>query len=159
VSALVRDKSLGDDALQAVRKENFDFSKVKIEVGTLEEMPNELRQRMTVELPRTGGGEPGRGTIELSFAKETPRSVIGRICDAITSAVNAIIADLGEHFDAVVFNYRLNAAIKRISAESGVDIHVIRHQFRSGQRDLYWGELQDRYDGTTTRLYGSRWPA
>ncbi|HEV7572303.1 MAG TPA: hypothetical protein VGQ21_12470 [Thermoanaerobaculia bacterium] len=159
VTALVRDKSLGDDALRALRQEKFDFSKVKIEAGTLEELPTELRQTMTVEVPRMDGGDPGHGVIDLAFVKETPPGVISRICEAIKSAVNDIVADLGQHFDAVVFNYRLSAAIKRISTESGVDIRLVRHQFRAGQRDIYFAQRQDGHDGIATRLDSGRRPA
>jgi hypothetical protein len=159
VSALVRDETLGDDALRAIREEQFDFSKVKIEVGTLEELPNELRQTMNIEVPKMDGSEPGRGVIDLAFDKATPRSVISRICDAIKSAVKDIVADLGQHFDAVVFNYRLNAAIKRISAETGVDIRVIRHQFQAGKKDIHLAERQDRHDGTEAGLHSSRQPS
>ncbi|HEX9460358.1 MAG TPA: hypothetical protein VGA84_14490 [Thermoanaerobaculia bacterium] len=159
VSALVRDETLGDDALRAIREEQFDYSKVKIEVGTLEELPNELRQTMNVEVPKIDGSEPGRGVIELAFDKATPRSVISRICDAIKSAVKDIVADLGQHFDAVVFNYRLNAAIKRISAETGVDIRVVRHQFQAGKKDIHLAERQDRHDGTAAGLHSSRQPS
>jgi len=159
VSALVRDKLLGDDALLAVRQQKFDFSKVKIEVGSLEELPGGLRQKVNVEVPRVGGGDAGRTEIDLAFVKETPRPVISRICEAISSAIKDIVARMGEHFDAVVFNYQLNAAIKRISTDTGVDIQVVRHQFHVGEHDIYFAQRQDRHDGTATRLDSGRQPA
>ncbi|HEV7920359.1 MAG TPA: hypothetical protein VGR02_06160 [Thermoanaerobaculia bacterium] len=152
VSALVREESLGDDALRALREERFDFSKTKITVGTLEELPNELRQSIELEVPSMTSEEAAHTKIELAFDKATPRGVIAQICEAISDAVRTIVADLGEHFDAVVFNLRLNAAMKRISADTGVDIRLIRQQFRHGQRDLYFAELQDQHERIAARV-------
>jgi hypothetical protein len=152
VSALVRDEALGDDALRAVRQERLDFSRTKVTVGELVELPNELRQRISVEVPKISGQDATHTTIELGFAKETPRGVISRICDSISSAVKSIVAELGEHFDAVVFNLKLNAAIKRISAETGVDIRLVRQQYQTGQRDLYFADLQDRHEPIAARV-------
>jgi hypothetical protein len=146
VSALLRDETIGDDAFRAIRQERFDFSKTKITIGEIQELPTELRQSMHVEVPSATGQEAAHTTIEVAFEKGTPRSVIGTIFDAIASAVKTIVSELGEHVDMVVFNLKLNAAMKRISVETGVDIRLIRQQFKHGQKDIYFGELREQHE-------------
>jgi len=140
ISALIKDEGIPEEALREARSRKYDFSNASVKDPEIELLATgELRSKIVVEVPAKGANtSPGRAAIELEFGKGTPREIVNIVIERILKAIRDVLREMRSQFDAVIFNYRINAEIKRISIETGVDIKLIRHQFNDGSKDLYF---------------------
>ena len=140
ITGLVRQNHTSNEFLAGVKRRQFDFSRSEIKVSDVEVLPNGTqRSVLTIEVPSAEAGVRGsKITAELNFSKTTPRNIISIILRRVLEAIKRLTDQLGDNFDMLVFNYRLNREIKRISRETGVDFTIIRQQVDEGQADLYF---------------------
>lgn len=140
ISAFIREKNLPNNSVLRMQAKKYDFSRAEIKVSEIETLPvGTQRSVITVEVPTVeAGAARGRATVELRFRNSTPREVITIITNRIRQAIKNLLDEMGDKYDVIMFNRRLNSEIKRISKETGVDVDVIRHQFAEEQGDLYF---------------------
>jgi hypothetical protein len=145
ITGLLKDEGLADQALADLRLKRYNFSKAEIRVTETKLAENgELKSSVVVEIPLADSPSlAGKARIELKFAKETPGEVVRIVMQRIRDAISQLVGEMRNQFDALLFNYRLNAEIKRIALETEVDVELILHQFNDGSKDLYFAEKGD----------------
>lgn len=156
ISAFIREKNLPNNSVLRMQAKKYDFSRAEIKVSEIETLPvGTQRSVITVEVPTVESGVArGRATVELRFRNSTPREVITIITNRIRQAIKNLLDEMGDKYDVIMFNRRLNSEIKRISKETGVDVDVIRHQFAEEQGDLYfaWGRSSGESNESGPRI-------
>ena len=138
ISALVREEGLPVSRILEVSGKKYDFGRAKVEVTDIVETESGFQRSIQIEAPREGAEGAGRSTIDVEFSRSTPRRVIETITSRIREAVHRIIAEVGGRIDSIRFNMRLNAEAKKISAETGVDLKIVRQRFADETGDIYF---------------------
>jgi hypothetical protein len=146
ISAFIREKNLPNESILRMQAKKYDFSRAEIKVSEVETLPvGTQRSVITVEVPTIeSGASRARATVELRFGKSTPREVIRIVTERIKQAIKNLLDEMGDKYDVIMFNRRLNLEIKRINKETGVDVDIIRHQFSEEMGDLYFSRRDQR---------------
>lgn len=146
ISAFIRQKNLPNESVLRMQARKYDFSRAEIKISEVETLPiGTQRSVITVEVPTIESGTlRARATVELRFGKSTPREVIRIVTERIKQAIKNLLDEMGDKYDVIMFNRRLNLEIKRINKETGVDVDIIRHQFSEEMGDLYFSRRDQR---------------
>lgn len=133
-----------ESILATVKERKYDFSRAEVNVNPEVVVENGIqRSSITVEIPAADAGAPGRSTIDLGFRKSTPREVVKAGTNKVANSIKDFVKGIRNEFQALSFNLRLNAEVKRVAREMDIDIEIIRHSFDSGKGDLYFARRED----------------
>ncbi|HEX2080037.1 MAG TPA: hypothetical protein VHG08_20125 [Longimicrobium sp.] len=148
ISALVG----ADEAVLAqARARRLDFSRAEVTASDVVQTAAGQERTISIRVPGAdAGAAPATASIRLGFRNSMSRSLIDLITTRVRALVNEIILELGAAIDWVRFNLRLNAELKHLSRELGVEIHVDQ-QFQTGARDLYIADASRVMEGNDGR--------
>lgn len=134
VSALLHSDT-AEVAVARLEQGRFDFARAKVQ-SSVRETVERYEAEWRIEVPRSDHGAGLRTTIGVTVDKAVPKSIFNRIVSMVQEAISRIVTGMRGQYDAVLFNYRLNQAIKRIRIETGVDFELILHQFGDSAGDV-----------------------
>jgi hypothetical protein len=135
IAGLLRSEKLDNAVLTRLRATRYDFSRATVKSSVIETATH-AEGRVTVDIPRVGSNVSARSSLRVSFSKSTPKSVVNRIMSMLSTAIERVLVQMRGSYDALVFNFRLNQAVKRIRQETGVDFTLIEQQFIESSTDL-----------------------
>lgn len=148
ISALV---GADDAALVQARARRLDFSRAEVTASDVVQTATGQERTISIRVPGAAAGElPATARLRLGFRKSMSRDLVDLITLRVRELVNAIIRELGAGIDWVLFNLRLNAELKHLSRELGVEVHVDQ-EFRAGAQDLYIADASRTEEGSDRR--------
>jgi hypothetical protein len=140
ISALVS----GDEAaLARMNSRRLNFRDAKVSASEVVETAHGPQGTIRIDVPAATGGQGGTATVRLQFRQGASRRVIDAVMRRVSEVLTRLFRELGNTVDALTFNFRLNAELKAISREFGVDIRV-DHEFRAGASDLYFAHAPEQ---------------
>jgi hypothetical protein len=141
MSAHVDDGKLPEATLRELRSLGLDLSKAIITPKDLRSTGAAIETGFTVEIP-TVSRDSALLDVDLAFDKSIGRTNVRAVMGRILGWVRAFAAEPRATIDLWLLNHSVNQAIKRISTEQGVRVHVIGHKFRHRQHDVHFTQLQ-----------------